>query len=219
MLNRTVQLSKLMSLMLRHRPSEFGLVLDGHGFADLDAAVSALRSRDPDIGRSDIESVVYDGAKPRFEIVDNRIRARYGHSFPIDLGQDPVVPPEFLYKGIPPESEGLVLSEGLTPGDRSYVHLSFDADVAEDLGRGSCTVIRVDAEKAHGAGVPFYDCGPTILTPMVPGEFLSVERRGDSGPPDDVSKRLPRAARPSQAPSAESSPVSPKFGRRRRFVR
>ena len=178
---RSVYISKLLSLMLRHRPDEFGLQIDRYGFAELDAVLRAFHDRNSTFTLEDIEKVVYDGEKQRFESVEDRIRARYGHSFSIDLGLDPSEPPDFLYKGVDSADVERLLSDGLTPDDRDYVHLSFDADVAARLSarpgrKGS--VIRIAAMRAHQTGVHFYNCGPTILTKHIPGEFLDVEQGG-----------------------------------------
>ncbi len=200
---RIVYISKLLSLMLRHRPDEFGLQVDRYGFADLDAVLRTFQDRDSTFTLEDIEKVVYDGEKQRFEIVENRIRARYGHSFSIDLGLDPSEPPEFLYKGVDSADVERLLSEGLAPDDRDYIHLSFDADVAARLSarpgrRGA--VIRIAATRAHQAGVHFYDCGPTVLTKHIPGEFLDLEQ-GESLTSHNISQE----------------PENLTYGRRRRF--
>ena len=200
---RPQTISKLLSLMLRHRPDEFGLEVDRHGFAELDAVVRAFQGKNPQFALEDIEKVVYDGEKARFEIVDDRIRARYGHSFSIDLGLDPSEPPEFLYKGVEAADVERLLVEGLAPGDRDYVHLSFDAEVAAQLSarpgrRGA--VLNIAAARAHDAGVAFYDCGPTILTKHVPGEFLALERAG-TGQSESFARE------------------NMTYGRRRRFAR
>ena len=171
--------SKLLALMLRHAPDEFELEVDSRGFAELDAVVRAFQGKDSQFTLEDIEKVVYDGEKDRFEIVDDRIRARYGHSFSIDLGLDPAEPPEFLYKGVNAAEVEHLLADGLTPDNRAYVHLSFDAEVAAQLSarpgrRGA--VLKIAATRAHDAGVAFYDCGPTILTKRVPSEFLALEQ-------------------------------------------
>lgn len=211
MMRKGVHVSKLMALMLRHRPDEFGIEVDRFGFADLQAVLSALQARDASLVMADIESVVYDGEKPRFEIVADRIRARYGHSFSIELGIDPAEPPEFLYKGVDPSEESRVLSEGMVPFDRDYVHLSFDADVAAQLAsrpgrRGS--VIRIDARRAHEAGILFYDCGPTVLTKSIPAEYLALESAG--GLPGTVSQTETTGAIPPEQGSVT-------YGRKRRF--
>ncbi|MDA0710740.1 MAG: RNA 2'-phosphotransferase [bacterium] len=211
MMRNKVQVSKLLSLMLRHRPDEFGLELDTHGFADVQAVLAALQKKDPSLTLAAIESVVYDGEKQRFEIVEGRMRARYGHSFHIDLGIDPTEPPEYLYKGVDPSEASAVISEGLHPHDRQYLHLSFDADVAEQLSsrpgqRGA--VIRIDAKRAHQSGVSFFDCGPTILTKEVPADFVSIDSSGDAGTPSQPLE--------SSKPD-EGSSTTVTYGRRPRY--
>ncbi len=210
----TVRISKLLSLMLRHRPDEFGIEVDEYGSADLEAVVAALQDRDPDITLGGVESVVNDSTKKRFEIVDGRVRARYGHSFSVELGTEPTEPPEFLYKGVETPEVEQILQEGLTPGDRQYVHLSFEAGVAAEMtGRTSRgAVIRIDARRGHEAGVQFYDCGPTVLTLEIPPEFVSLEERPE--PP----RRTESDASSSQATQPEGSVTygrKPRPGRRR----
>ncbi len=209
MLRNKIQISKLLSLMLRHRPQEFGLEVDTYGFADLEAVLSALQKKDASLTVESIEAVVYDGEKQRFEIVDGKIRARYGHSFYIELGVDSSQPPEFLYKGVDPSAAQAVISEGLRSKDREYLHLSFDPDVAEQLSSRPGllgAVIRIDAQRAFEAGVPFYDCGPTILTQAISSEFLTLERAGDVSKVVEVNDG-----------TGDDTPKTVTYGRRRRF--
>ena len=209
----TVRISKILSLMLRHRPQEFGVEVDRFGFACLESVLEAMRSREAAIELGDIEAVVYSGEKQRFEIVEGRIRARYGHSFDVDLGLDPVPPPEHLYKGVDPRDVDQVLSDGLKPLDRKYVHLSFEAEVAARLGgrgRYGGAVIRVDALRAHESGVPFYDCGPTILSPEIPPDYLCVEEMPEM---PETPARVPRTE---PAPDLPAQPQEVAYGRRRR---
>ena len=218
----TIRLSKLLSLMLRHRPQEFDLEVDAQGYADLDSVVSALQKKDDGIGLADVEEIVDGTEKKRFEIVDGKIRARYGHSFNVDLGLDPAEPPEALYKGVAPRDLEGTLSNGLKPIDRQYVHLSYEADVAAQLGRGGNAVVRVDALAAHEAGVAFFDCGPTMLTELVPAEYLTLEREAPERAPRPErppSDRPTQPRQPAPAPQPESEAETPKYGRRRQFRR
>lgn len=221
----TIRLSKLLSLMLRHRPQEFDLEVDAQGFADLDAVVSALQRKDDGIGLEEVEEIVDGTEKKRFEIVNGKIRARYGHSFQVDLGLDPTEPPEALYKGVAPRDLEGTLSNGLKPFDRQYVHLSYDADVAAQLGRGGNAVIRIDALAAHEAGVAFFDCGPTMLTELVPADYLSLEREAPARAPrperrpSSRRETRPTATAPSAPAEAEPEVEEPKYGRRRQFRR
>ena len=194
-----VRTSKLLSLMLRHRPEEFGLELDKYGYGDVNEVLAAIQERVPGTEMEDVEDVVYDSEKQRFEIAEGRIRARYGHSFPIELGVDPTEPPEYLYKGVASSELDYVLSNGIRPFDRQFVHLSFDSEVAGRLVGPVGTVVRIEALRAHNAGVHFYDCGPTVLSAEVPSEYLAAE-----GP----------APSETRAPAESESPA---YGRRRRF--
>jgi putative RNA 2'-phosphotransferase len=222
----SVRLSKLLSLMLRHRPKEFSLEVDSQGFADLEGVVEALQKKVDGIGIADIEGIVDGTEKKRFEIVEGKIRARYGHSFRVDLGVDPVEPPVELFKGVHPRELQATLSSGLKPFDRQYVHLSYDADVAAQLGRGGNAVVRVDGPAAFAAGVEFFDCGPTMLTELVPAEFLTLEREAPDRPVS--SDRPSRPERRSSTPAPRVTPdttqepeksEAPQYGRRRTFRR
>ena len=219
----TVRLSKLLSLMLRHRPDEFGIEVDERGFADLDGVVEALSKKDDGIGEDDVVAVVDGTEKKRFEIVEGKIRARYGHSFKVDLGLDPAEPPEALYKGVSSREVKITLDHGLKPFDRQYVHLSFDPDVASQLGRGGNAVIRVSAKDAHDAGVAFFDCGTTMITELVPPEFLSLEREAPPHPGRSDSRRPSRPSGPPPAaptyPERAPAEGKQKYGRRRKFGR
>lgn len=171
------QLSKLLSLMLRHKPDMFGLQLDARGFASLTDAVTAARQKLPDVTETQVRELVDGSEKKRFEIVHDRIRARYGHSFPIDLGLEPVEPPEFLYYATTPAQSRKVTLEGIKPIDRQYVHLSLTPEIAADVAKrrtDTPVVFRVLARKAAAAGVSFFDCMPVILTPGVPPTFLEI---------------------------------------------
>ena len=200
------RLSKLLSLMLRHRPEEFGIEVDGYGYADFHAVLTALKKQDEDIEAGDVEALIYRAEKQRFEIVEGRIRARYGHSFAMELGTDPVEPPEHLYKGSGESEVKEILRSGMKPVDRQYVHLSFEADVAQRLAghrRGPGVVIRVEARRAAADGIQFFDCGPTILAREIPSEFLSMDERPTVAVDGGVTKQQ------------SEGPVT--YGRKRRY--
>jgi putative RNA 2'-phosphotransferase len=77
------QLSKFMTKLLRHTPEEFGLVLnplDGSCLLSELLNVIQTQSQWSWINHEDIIQVVKNSDKQRFEIREDRIRARYGHS-------------------------------------------------------------------------------------------------------------------------------------------
>jgi putative RNA 2'-phosphotransferase len=121
--------------------------------------------------------VVVDSEKKRFELEGDKVRATYGHSFPVDLGQQMVEPPDRLYYGTARDLAQSMLRNGLKPRDRQYVHLSISAEEAESVARRhdpTPTVIVVQARVAHVEGVRFYRSGPLFLTENVPARFLSL---------------------------------------------
>jgi putative RNA 2'-phosphotransferase len=214
-------LSKMLSLMLRHRPEEFGVEVDRYGYADVEAVLAALQERTPAAALADIEHLVFHAEKQRFEIQEGRIRARYGHSIPIEMDRPPTEPPESLYQEVPPGDLDRIREEGLLPHDRRYVHLSRDPNRERDRRsgrRGVQVVVRVKAREAHDSGVRFYDCGPTVLTEGVPARFLEVPEAPPSPPPSLSSpdlRSVPTARRPETAPEPRNAgPVT--FGRTRK---
>ncbi|WP_234414335.1 RNA 2'-phosphotransferase [Paenibacillus sp. CAA11] len=81
--NTEKSLSKLMTKLLRHTPEEFGIVLDPEdGSCRMEELLEALQKERKWawLQREDVEEVVRNSDKQRFEIRGDRIRARYGHS-------------------------------------------------------------------------------------------------------------------------------------------
>jgi putative RNA 2'-phosphotransferase len=212
-------LSKMLSLMLRHRPEEFGVEVDRYGYADLNDVLAALQERTPSVTMEDIDYLVYEAEKQRFEVANGRIRARYGHSIPIEIDREPAEPPEFLYQEVSAGDIEFVRREGLVPQDRQYVHLSFDPHRERRQGRrrGPEVVVRVRAREAYAAGVAFYDCGPTMLTERVPVDFLDIP---EAPPPAQVQPF--RAFEAPSGPAQGTTPDAPKppitYGRGRKTI-
>ena len=174
---RRERLSKLLSLILRHKPDQFGIELDAQGYATMADLVEGIAHKYPDVEEGEILEIVDGPEKRRFELVDGRIRARYGHSFPIDLGLEAFDPPESLYFATVPAQAGTVSTEGLHPVDRQFVHLSLDREIATDVARNrtdSPVLFRITAKEASDAGITFYDRSPVILTNAVPAEYLEI---------------------------------------------
>jgi putative RNA 2'-phosphotransferase len=179
-----IRLSKLLSLILRHRPEEFHITIDRYGFANIEEILRPLQERLPWVTRDDINDVVYHSEKQRFEIIGEKIRARYGHSFPVQIDLPPIIPPEFLYQAVVSEAVEKILQHGLSPQDRQYVHLSLSLQVAGELGQKmspDSVILRILAQKAASEGnVSFFEAGPVILTAFVPPEFIEVVTQSDS---------------------------------------
>jgi putative RNA 2'-phosphotransferase len=176
-MNKSIGLSKFMSFVLRHKPQNFGLKLDPFGFVDISDLLSVLQNRYGSVQLSDIESVVKNCPKKRFEIKGEKIRARYGHSIEVQLDTEPSEPPLYLYHGTSPAMKDTILGEGLKPMRRRYVHLSKSKEEAFQVGSRKSKnplVFTVKAKEAFQKGIRFYDMGVTVLAEFVPSEFVEL---------------------------------------------
>lgn len=181
MLNKETEtrLSKFMTKLLRHTPGAYGLVLDpADGSCRLDKLHSVIRSQ-PKWSRvtvEDIEQVVKNCEKQRFEIKDGRIRARYGHSHD-KVQYEPGIPPDSLYHGTNTHAAPTIMSEGIRPMGRQYVHLSEGTHFATLAGkrRGELVILSVDTRKAAAAGTRFYYAGNEVwLADSVPPSCCAI---------------------------------------------
>jgi putative RNA 2'-phosphotransferase len=82
------RLSKFLSLVLRHEPAKFGVVLDAAGWTPVDALLDACARHGHAIDRATLERVVAENDKKRFSFDETgqRIRANQGHSVDVELG-------------------------------------------------------------------------------------------------------------------------------------
>lgn len=175
-----VDLSKFLALVLRHKATDFGLQLDPEGFVTLDDLLAVLhrQSRWRSITRADLEQLVAEQTKKRYQIVGDDIRAYYGHSVSTTIEYPVVVPPAILLHGTPRRAVALIRAEGLRPMGRQYVHLTDDRQMAYKVGLRrdpNPVILQIDAEQAQADGVVFYDPGNAIfLTPHVPAKYIST---------------------------------------------
>ena len=177
----TTQISKLISLVLRHQPEKLGLTLDSHGWADTKALVEAINAIQP-FDMEQLERIVRTDDKQRYAFSPDkaRIRANQGHSIPVDLELTPRTPPAILWHGTGERFVSGIMREGLKPMDRQYVHLSADPDTAMKVGRrhGKPVLFTVDAARMAGDGLLFYLSENGVwLTDAVPAKYLKKEDR------------------------------------------
>ncbi|WP_294599237.1 RNA 2'-phosphotransferase [uncultured Rikenella sp.] len=163
-----IERSKQLAYLLRHSrlPDEFGWVgvrvlVEEHGYSV-----------------AELEEIVTTDPKNRYEFSDDRlaVRARQGHSIPVELGLEEVVPPEVLYHGTASRFREAVLAEGLKPMSRNYVHLSATVEEARKVGErhGRPIVLVIDTGAVRGKGGVFYRASNGVwLTGPVAPEFIS----------------------------------------------
>ena len=201
------RISKLLSLILRHRPDEFGLNMDEFGFIPLDEVLDAVQQRYSEVGEEDIRQVVDDSRQKRFEIIDAHIRALYGHSFFLEMDDDPMDPPEKLYMGSTSGESRKMREVGMRPHDRSYLHLSMTREVAESRSRqvGEPCVVEVDAKRAFDeGGVEFYLRGEVVLVKEIPADFVAEITGLSDGTDADETRSGSDSGRHRRSPPRQS---------------
>ena len=162
--------------MLRHRPDEFGLEIDAYGYAPLDQVVQGVQERYSEVPEAEIVALVKDPEQYRFELNEFGIRALYGHSFFVDMDGEPMdPPPDRLYMGTTRSEAQRFAREGISPGDRYYVHLSLTREAAESHShqRDTPCVVEILAAKAHDEGCRFFARGAVVLTEEIPASCIS----------------------------------------------
>jgi putative RNA 2'-phosphotransferase len=177
MANDLVQLSKFLSLVLRHKPEEIGLTLDPNGWAGVDELIRLANARGRQFTRPLLEEIVAGNDKQRFAFSPDgeRIRASQGHSVEVDLALSPAAPPELLYHGTATRFLASIRTQGLIPGSRQHVHLSQDEATARKVGErhGRPAILTIAAQTMSAAGHLYYLSANNVwLTPHVPVEFI-----------------------------------------------
>ena len=172
------EISKYISLILRHKPEEIGIQLDEHGWANTDELISGISKKYP-FSFGELEEIVRTDEKQRYSFNEDKslIRANQGHSIPLDVELEESVPPEHLYHGTGEKYVKSILESGLIPKSRLYVHLSSDLATAEIVGKrhGTPVIFRIESLKMHEKGYLFYKSVNGVwLTKKVPTNYLSL---------------------------------------------
>lgn len=175
------KLSKEVSYALRHAPWEYELELDNEGWVSIEQLLMALRldNQWKFVSENDFKKMIEVSDKKRHEIFEGKIRALYGHSVPQRILKTVNTPPSTLYHGTARHLVERILSEGLQPMARQYVHLSIDIDTANLVGKrkdSNPVLLKVQAEKASNEGIKFYQGNKAVwLADYVPSKFISIE--------------------------------------------
>ena len=172
-----VQLSKYLSLVLRHKPDAIGITLDEAGWVPVSELLDALHRAGRGMSREKLEQIVRGSDKQRFALSDDgsRIRANQGHSVQVELGHEPAEPPEVLFHGTAEKSIASIRREGLQKRSRHHVHLSLTRQTAAAVGsrHGKLVLLEVRAGAMCRDGFAFYRTPNNVwLTDEVPVEYV-----------------------------------------------
>lgn len=167
---------------LRHEPWKFKLELDENGFCEVNDLLESLKSYYENITVSDIGYIVKNDVKGKFQLIEGRIRAVYGHSFERRIIYDEITPPNILYHGTTLEVYTEFISkEGLKHQKRQYVHLSSTVETALMVARRrknkTHIVLEIDTLEAYAGGIKFYKANDDIyLSTNVPAKYLKIKK-------------------------------------------
>lgn len=173
-------ISKFISLVLRHKPEVIGIELDKNGWADLEELIQKSNVHKPSIGmtKENVLDVIANNDKKRFVLSEDgtRIRAAQGHSVEVELELKKETPPFVLYHGTVEKFLPAIKKNGLLKMNRHHVHLSKDLATAMNVGgrRGTPVILTVNARKMHADGHAFYLSENGVwLTESVPPEYIA----------------------------------------------
>ena len=169
-------ISKYLSLILRHKPEVIGISLDEHGWANVEELIAGI-AKDHDFNMELLEKIVRSDEKQRYSFNEDKtlIRANQGHSVPVDVELVEQIPPDILWHGTGEKYVSAIDTEGLIPKSRLYVHLSKDEDTATKVGtrHGKPVVYHVLAKKMYDDGYKFFiSVNGVWLTKTVPVKYL-----------------------------------------------
>ena len=172
-------ISKYMSLILRHKPDVIGIELDEHGWANVNDLISGIEKDNHGFNFELLEEIVRSDSKQRYSFNDDKslIRANQGHSINVDVELKEKEPPEYLYHGTGEKYVKSINQDGLIPKSRLYVHLSKDIKTAENVGKrhGKEVVYCIDNRQMYRDGYKFYLSENGVwLTEEVPIKYLEM---------------------------------------------
>ena len=173
----TRRISKYISYLLRHHPETINLQLDDYGWASIDELIG--KTRDFRLTYSIINEVVSTNDKQRFSISEDgkKIRANQGHSIPIKLDLEPVIPPDLLFHGTATRFIDSINKMGLVKGQRHHVHLSENEKTAKAVGsrHGKVIILKLNAKQMYEDGFEFFKTVNNVwLVDNVPVKYLDI---------------------------------------------
>jgi len=172
-----VNLSKFLTLVLRHKPEMIGIDLDESGWTEVSQLIEKSIQHGIEINYENLSALVAASDKKRFAFdeTQTKIRANQGHSLDVNLGYAPKQPPEILYHGTGAQFVASILLTGLDKRKRHHVHLSTDIETAINVGqrRGKPFVFTVLAGQMFLDKFEFFQSENGVwLTESVPARYL-----------------------------------------------
>lgn len=180
MKEKHIQLSRFLSLILRHKPEVVGLNLDSQGYIPIKELINGINTNSKYfIDEEILDEIVDTDNKQRYSYDSDKskIKANQGHSVEVDLDFQVCQPPNVLYHGTSEKYLNLIMNEGLKKQNRLYVHLSDNIETAKDVGsrRGKPAILSINSKQMYKDGYKFYKSENNVwLIDKVNKEYLKV---------------------------------------------
>ncbi len=183
--SRRLALSKLMSYLLRHDPASVGLKMDREGWVSISELVKAIKERWRNahlyrwVREEHVIAIASLDPKGRFEIKNGFIRARYGHNKKLEIAIEYEEDRQsvLLYHGTSSRVLRSILSEGIKPMNRMFVHLSTSLKDACEVGKRhdhNPIVLVIDANCLRKQGIAIYLASKSVrIAKYVPPQCIS----------------------------------------------
>lgn len=167
--NDLIKKGKRLAFLLRH-DTEYKF--DEHGWREVSDLI-----KNHGYTMKEIEEIVETNNKKRYEFSDDKkkIRARQGHSIPVDVELKEATPPDVLYHGTAKNFVDSIWKNGIKKMSRLYVHLSGDEETARKVGKrhGHPVVIFINTKQMREDGIKFYLSNNNVwLTEFVDKKYL-----------------------------------------------
>lgn len=168
--------SKKISWLLRHGANEAGLTMDTAGWVPIEQVLDRLR-----ICRAELDVIVRDNNKARFELDEGQIRACQGHS----LATTPVTLEGLeatwhrhdgharIWHGTGLGALDGIYAQGILPSARTHVHLA--ASTSSTVGKRFKVqvLLAVSVQRMHDAGLGLWRApNGVVLARRVPVEAI-----------------------------------------------
>lgn len=181
-LSRDFQLSKLLSYVLRHGASKFGIDIKPNGYVEIGKLLEIDQFRKQKFTLADVQRVVVNNDKNRFTIAKNgngvlEIKANQGHSLKqveslelIEIKVASEIP--IVVHGTYNRCLNLIIASGLKPMNRNHIHFACTDDVnllynekkvLSGFRRDCEILIYIDVAKALNDGIKFFKSENNVI--------------------------------------------------------
>lgn len=175
---RLSKISRTIIAGLRHKPeSVFKHNLDKQGYISIDVVLSTMA-----ISREELDQIVRENDKNRFEVHGDNIRARQGHTLvQVEIEYKRATPPIALYHGTTESAIEGIAKKGILKMDRHHVHLTADLGIAKNVGNrrvkrhNKLAIMTINAKQMVKDGIKFYLTENDVwLTDSVAPKYITL---------------------------------------------